>query len=72
MAAQKIGLKAGRPSSSQPTVSLSDLKPGTVRLNVDIEKDLHKRLKIHAVESDKTVSDIVRELIVLGLGSFKE
>ncbi len=59
----KIGLQAGRPSSRQPTVSLSDLKPDTVRLNVDIDKALHKKLKLRSIEEDRSVALIVRELL---------
>lgn len=58
-----IGLKAGRPSAQQPTISLSDLKGETVRLNVDIDKALHKKLKIRAVEQEKSIALIVRELL---------
>ena len=58
-----IGLKAGRPSEQAQAVSLSDLKPETVRLNVDIDKELHKKLKLHAVERGCTVAEVVRELL---------
>jgi len=63
-----IGLKAGRPSGQQQALSLSDLKPETVRLNVDIDKDLHKKLKLHAVERGCSVADVVRELLSEALG----
>ncbi len=58
-----IGLKAGRPSERQPAISLNDLKSDTVRLNVDIDKDLHKKLKLHAVERECSVAEVVRELL---------
>ncbi len=58
-----IGLKAGRPSAQQPSISLSDLKGDTVRLNVDIDKSLHKKLKLRAVEEERSIALIVRELL---------
>jgi hypothetical protein len=58
-----LGLKAGRPSEQKPTVSLSDLKGKTVRLNVDIDKELHKKLKRRAIDEDRTVTDLVREVL---------
>lgn len=58
-----IGLKAGRPSAAQPSTNLADLKAETVRLNVDIERELHTKLKLRAVHSQRTVADIVRALL---------
>lgn len=62
-----IGLKAGRPSAAQAALSLSDLKAETVRLNVDIDRSLHTQLKLRAVNEQRTVADIVRELLVEAL-----
>lgn len=61
--ASNIGLKAGRPSAGQPTTTLADMKAETVRLNVDIDRELHTKLKLHAVRSRRSVTDIVRELL---------
>ncbi len=36
---------------------------GGQRLNIDIDPDLHKALKRRALEEDRTVSDILRDLI---------
>ncbi len=58
-----LGIKAGRPSADQRTTNLADLKAETVRLNVDIERELHTKLKLRAVHSQRTVADIVRELL---------
>lgn len=58
-----VGLKAGRPSEQRQPVSLSDLKPDTVRLNVDIDKELHKKLKLHAAQRGCSVAEVVRELL---------
>ncbi|RYG72440.1 ribbon-helix-helix protein, CopG family [bacterium] len=63
-----LGLKAGRPSDKKPTVSLSDLKGKTVRLNVDIDKELHKKLKRRAIDEERTVTDFVRELLSKSVG----
>ena len=62
-----IGLKAGRASAMQTAVSLADLKAETVRLNVDIERGLHTQLKLRAVHEQRTVADIVRELLAQAL-----
>jgi hypothetical protein len=62
-----IGLKAGRPSASTPTATLADLKAETVRLNVDIDRDLHTKLKLRAVRSQRTITDLVTELLVESL-----
>ena len=58
-----LGLKAGRPSTTKETASLSDLKRETVRLNVDIDRELHTQLKLQAVRSQTTVADLVRQLL---------
>lgn len=34
-----------------------------IRLNVDLEPETHRRLKMRAVESGKTIAELVRELI---------
>ena len=49
-----VGLKAGRPSVA-PVVK--------VRLNVEIDKTLHKKLKQRALDEDKRVADIVRDVL---------
>lgn len=58
-----IGLKTGRPSVAKESVSLSDLKTDTVRLNVDIDRELHTQLKLRAVHSQTTIADLVRQLL---------
>lgn len=65
----EIGLKAGRPSAQQPSVSLADLREDTVRLNVDIDKSLHKKLKLKAVEEERSIALIVRELLEKALST---
>jgi plasmid stability protein len=58
-------LKAGRPSAAKPAPTLSDLadKRRTVRINFDIDKDEHRRLKILAAISGRSLTDILRELV---------
>jgi hypothetical protein len=35
----------------------------TIRLTLDIPKGMHKRLKLGATEREKTIADVIRELI---------
>jgi predicted HicB family RNase H-like nuclease len=42
------------------------LKP--VRLNVDLDPETHRRLKMRAVESGVSIADLVRALIARELG----
>ncbi|WP_257825085.1 CopG family transcriptional regulator [Burkholderia glumae] len=42
--------------------------PKPVRLNLDLDPETHRRLKIRAIESDTTIAQFVRELIVRELG----
>ena len=35
----------------------------TKRLTVDVPAELHKRLKVHCANSERQISDIVRELL---------
>lgn len=36
-----------------------------MRLSVDLDDDLHRRLRVHAAEKGRTVSAIVRDLILI-------
>jgi Ribbon-helix-helix protein, copG family len=42
-------------------------KPGQ-RLNIEVDPNLHKALKRRAVEEERTISDILRQLIETYLG----
>ena len=59
-------LTAGRPSArsnkAATLASLSDKGP-TVRVNFDLDREEHKRLKLMAVEQGRTVTEILRELV---------
>jgi len=64
-------LSAGRPSRSKKTATLSSLadKGPTVRVNFDLERDEHVRLKVLAARQSRTVADIMRELVAQFLSS---
>ena len=61
----KLGLSAGRPSENRKKQALAAVadKGQTVRVNFDLSDDEHMRLKMFAVKSRRTVSEIMRELI---------
>ena len=58
-----LGLKTGRPSATKEAATLTALKADTVRLNVDIDRELHTQLKLRAVHSQTTIADLVRQLL---------
>ncbi len=39
----------------------------TVRLSVDLERSLHRRLRRWALDRDRTASDLIRELLTSAL-----
>ncbi len=62
-----MALSAKRPSKSDETKSrlMNDLMGSSDkkrRLNTDIEESLYKRIKLKAVEEDRSISDITRQL----------
>ncbi len=55
-------LKAGRPSSTKSkAATLASLADDKVykRLNINIEEETHKRLKMYALSQDKTITEIL-------------
>ena len=58
-------LSAGRPSNVRKSATLASLsdKGATVRVNFDLDREEHKRLKIMAVEQGRTISEILREMV---------
>ena len=67
MSAGKEGaLRAGRPSRARKEMatlsSLADKGP-TVRVNFDLERGEHVRLKVLAAQRGRTVADIMRQLV---------
>jgi len=65
MSERKVGLQAGRPSEKKKAAALSALadKRETVRVNFDLDRDEHIKLKIYAAKAGKRVADVLRELI---------
>lgn len=63
-------LKAGRPSDTKKAAMLSALadRAETVRVNFDLDRESHKRLKILAAEKERSVSDVLREAVAAVLG----
>lgn len=62
-------LKAGRPSTKKKTAKEKAIegvqepdKNDTVRFNVDIPKELHKRIKIRAAEEDLKLNQLTIKL----------
>lgn len=62
-----VGLRAGKPSAGekQKDFSLEALteKNQTVRVNFDLGRDEHIKLKVHAAKAGKSVADVLRELV---------
>ena len=60
-------MKAGRPSASKAGPSLADIadKPATVRVNFDLDRAEHTKLKIYAAKTGRSITDILRELVHL-------
>lgn len=60
-------LMAGRPSKKiEQELSLadvSDIEPKKIKANFNIDEDLYIKLKQHALDSRKTVTQILIELI---------
>ena len=60
-------MKVGQPPSDE-NQSLSKWgapgdQPDTVRVNFDLEREKHVRLKVHAARTGRSVADILRELV---------
>jgi hypothetical protein len=64
MSENKI-LKAGRPSEKKKAATLSALadKSDIVRVNFDLDREEHIKLKIYAAKAGKRISEVLRELI---------
>jgi len=60
----KTGLSAGRPSRSKGASlsSLADRAP-TSRVNFELDRDLHVKLKIHAARVGKSVKEVLTEYV---------
>lgn len=62
-----VGLRAGKPSAGEKRkeMSLDALadKNQTVRVNFDLDREEHVKLKIHAAKAGKSIADVLRELV---------
>jgi hypothetical protein len=59
-----IGLTAGRPSENRKKAMAAITNDcRIVRVNFDLNEEEHMRLKMHAVKSRRSISEILRELI---------
>lgn len=65
MSEGKVGLQAGRPSDRKKAASLAALadKRETVRVNFDLDREEHIKLKVYAAKAGKRIADVLRELI---------
>ncbi len=65
MSKELQGLQAGRPSANRKAATLADMadKTATVRVNFDLDRAEHIKLKIHAARAGRSVTDILRELV---------
>lgn len=75
----KIGPKttpADKPASREEFVSGAALvqsqagtrPPKPIRLNLDLDPEVHKQLKLRAVENGTTIAKLVRDLITREIG----
>lgn len=60
-----MSLMAGRPSRSKKPATLADMsdKSEKVRVNFDIDRELHKKLKMYALEQGKSIREVLDEQI---------
>ncbi len=65
MSSIKLGMQAGRPSAAKAGPTLSDLadKQATVRVNFDLDRDEHTKLKIYAARTQQSITDVLRGLV---------
>jgi hypothetical protein len=69
MATKTTGLgnmPAGRPSRSKEATSINvfaDDKQKLVRVNFEVTRDEHTKLKVHAAKSGRSISDVLREFV---------
>ncbi len=62
----KGALSAGRPSAkSNKAATLASLadKAATSRVNFDLDRDQHTKLKVYAAKHGKTVKEVLTELV---------
>ena len=65
MSSGKLGMKAGRPSAAKAGPTLSDLadKAATVRVNFDLDRDQHIKLKLYATKQGKSIKEVLSDYV---------
>ena len=62
-----VGLRAGKPSAGEKKKGLAlealTEKNQTVRVNFDLGREEHIKLKVHAAKAGKSIADVLRELV---------
>ena len=57
-------LKTGRPSRKEKIIaSVQKIDEATIRMNVNIPKELHKRIKQKALNEDITITELVMKAV---------
>lgn len=63
---------ASEPSPASESALSTHRGGTTVRLNLDLDRVLHRRLKQLALDEDQTVADVVRFLIAEAISAHRE
>jgi hypothetical protein len=68
MATKTTGLgkmPAGRPSRGKdaPSINVFAEKEKMVRVNFEVTREEHTKLKVHAAKSGRSISDVLREFV---------
>ena len=65
MSAANSKLGAGRPSAGKSQKTLSDLadKAATVRVNFDLDRDQHIKLKLYATKQGKSIKEVLSDYV---------
>jgi uncharacterized membrane protein len=60
-----MSLSAGRPSKASKQATLADMADGkqTIRVNFDLARDDHIKLKVYAAQQGKTVRQVLVDMI---------
>ena len=60
-----MSLSAGRRSKASKQATLADMadKPATVRVNFDLPRDDHVKLKVYAAQHGKTVRQVLSDFV---------
>lgn len=59
-------IRAGRPSAAKKAATLNELARGekdSVRLNFELPRADHIKIKVHAARAGKSIADVLREFV---------